>query len=210
LFVADNLRSVVRFIDGAGTISTLPIPIASSFSGAGCVDWNAVAIEGITSMAWNASTDTLYVSAGYVCDSSCGSFGGLASYTAGTMPAIAFVAGRNLGCGGISGDPNNGSHGNEGVAAQATYFGDAPGLAVDGSGTLYMAIDNERRIRRLATDGKIYTVAGVWGDVSFSGDYGPWTSALFEAPQQLAFDSNGGLLIVDWFYTGTPLRYVQP
>jgi sugar lactone lactonase YvrE len=194
---------VVRFIDANGVISTLPFPVASSLTGNGCTDSNTVAISGLNSLVWNEPAASLYVSASFICTGICDAYGGMASYTPGGSPEVAHFAG---GCG----SDETGDAASAAASAATTAFGNAPYLAVDPSGTLYMAIDNERRIRRLGTDGNIYTAAGQYDVVGTSGDYGPWGSALFEAPMSIAFGTDGSLVIVDWFGAGTPLRFVQP
>ena len=71
------------------------------------------------------------------------------------------------------------------------------GLALDNSGSLFVAEQNGQRIRKivLSTD-TITTVAGT-GDYGFSGDGGPATAARLDNPQYVAVDGSGHLLIAD-------------
>ncbi|WP_406285169.1 Ig-like domain-containing protein [Embleya sp. NBC_00896] len=88
---------------------------------------------------------------------------------------------------GFSGD------GGPGVAARL----DAPaGLAWDPAGNLYIADSRANRVRRLAPDGTITTVAGT-GSAGFGGDGGPATAARLSAPRGLACGPAGELYIAD-------------
>jgi sugar lactone lactonase YvrE len=92
-----------------------------------------------------------------------------------------------------------GSIGDGGPATMA-IFGDNSsvhqGVAVDGSGTLYIADATNNRVRMVDTSGVIHTLAG--GDLpGFSGDGGPAASASLSSPKGLAVDSAGNLYIAD-------------
>ncbi len=69
-------------------------------------------------------------------------------------------------------------------------------VAVDGSGNLYVADAGNNRIRKVAKDGTIATVAGTgtWG---YSGDGGPATSAQLSGPGGVAVDAAGNIYIWD-------------
>ena len=67
------------------------------------------------------------------------------------------------------------------------------GIALDARGNLYIADTDNHRIRRVnATTGIITTVAGT-GEPGFSGDGGPGTRAMLNAPQGIAIDSAGNI-----------------
>jgi uncharacterized protein (TIGR03437 family) len=68
-------------------------------------------------------------------------------------------------------------------------------LAVDGAGNLYIADSAAGRIRKVAADGIITTVAG--GGTLGRGDGSPATSAQLYSPQGVAVDSTGRLFIAD-------------
>lgn len=68
-------------------------------------------------------------------------------------------------------------------------------LAVDADGNLYVAGMNDYRVRKIATDGTITTVAGI-GQYGYSGDDGPATEARI-SPQGIAIDAEGNLYIAD-------------
>jgi uncharacterized protein (TIGR03437 family) len=97
-----------------------------------------------------------------------------------------------------------------GMAGQVTIIGPAPegvpatsvplvspwALAVDSAGNLYITEWLGYRIRKVDKQGIITTVAGN-GTYGFSGDGGPATSAMFEAPEGIHFDPAGNLYIAD-------------
>lgn len=70
------------------------------------------------------------------------------------------------------------------------------GLAVDAAGNIYVADAANHRVRRIARDGTIRTVAGT-GQAGFGGDGGPAAQALLYLPQGLAVDAQGTLYIAD-------------
>jgi len=85
----------------------------------------------------------------------------------------------------------------DGGAATATGLDNPIGIAVDGSGNLYIADMSHFRVRRVdAGTGNISTVAGV-GTQGHTGDGGAATAAELEFPHGLAFDGSGNLYIAD-------------
>jgi len=97
--------------------------------------------------------------------------------------------------------------GDNGAATRANFNRPA-GLATDAAGNIYIADTLSNRIRRIATDGSITTVAGN-GMLGFSGDGGPATAASLAWPEgSLAIDNSGNLYIPD---TGNNrIRRVSP
>ena len=95
----------------------------------------------------------------------------------------------------IAGTGESGFSGDGGAATSARL--DYPdGVAVDGSGNLYIADTYNQRIRKVDTSGTITTVAGT-GESGFSGDGGLATAARLAAPRGVAVDGSGNLYIVD-------------
>lgn len=72
------------------------------------------------------------------------------------------------------------------------------GLALDAAGNLYVCDTFNHRIRRIATDGTISTVAGR-GTPGFSGDNGTATAARLFYPKGISFGPDGKLYIADTF-----------
>jgi trimeric autotransporter adhesin len=68
-------------------------------------------------------------------------------------------------------------------------------VAVDSAGNLYIADAENRRIRKVTSDGVISTVAGT-GSFGYSGDGGPATEAKLY-PWGVSVDSENNLLIAD-------------
>jgi sugar lactone lactonase YvrE len=70
------------------------------------------------------------------------------------------------------------------------------GVAVASDGTLYIGDRLNGRVRRVAPDGTITTIAGT-GVLGMSGNGGPGTEAAFGYVSRVQLDTDGGLLISD-------------
>ena len=70
------------------------------------------------------------------------------------------------------------------------------GLAADSAGNIYIADTLNHRVRRVAVDGTIMTVAGV-GEAGYSGDGGPASQARLHLPIGLAVGFGDSLFIAD-------------
>ncbi len=92
----------------------------------------------------------------------------------------------------------NGFSGDGGAAtlAQLAY---PQGLAIDGSGNLFIADRYNNRIREVTAAGVITTVAGSEDNLAgaYAGDGGPATNARLNLPRGVAVDSHGNLFIAD-------------
>jgi hypothetical protein len=100
----------------------------------------------------------------------------------------------------------NGFGGDGGAASKALI--DRPaGLAIDASGNLYFADTANRRVRRIAPNGTITTVAGNGLGLD-GGDGGPATSASFADVFGLAVDKNGNLFVSE--RTTRRIRKITP
>ncbi len=85
--------------------------------------------------------------------------------------------------------------GDGGMATNASLY--LPyGVAFDKFGNLYIADYYNNRIRKVATNGIITTVAGK-GAIAYSGDGGVATNASLHSPSGVAFDASGNLYIAD-------------
>jgi uncharacterized protein (TIGR03437 family) len=87
----------------------------------------------------------------------------------------------------------------DGGPASAAQLNSPYGLAADGAGNLYVADLGNARVRRIAPDGTMTTVAG-GGTMSAGGinDGIAATTAVLNAPRNLAWDSRGSLYISDF------------
>ena len=95
----------------------------------------------------------------------------------------------------VAGGGEGNGLGNNGPAVLARLNGPA-GVAVDGSGNLYIADSNYHRIRKVDSTGTITTFAGT-GRPSLGGDGGPAIQAQFRTPVGVAVDNSGNLYIAD-------------
>ena len=98
----------------------------------------------------------------------------------------------------------------DGGPATAAQLDVPQGVAVASDGTLYIADTNNGRIRKVATDGVITTIAGgvfctnpandtTCVDHGFRGDGGPAAMGWFNTPLGIAVASNGAVYISDLF-----------
>ena len=102
---------------------------------------------------------------------------------------ISTLAGSGV-CGTSSGD---------GGLAINSSFAEPVGIAVDGSGNIFISDQGSERVREVsAATGIITTVAGTGND-GYSGDGGPATSAELWWPEGIALDGAGDLYIADYF-----------
>ncbi len=97
--------------------------------------------------------------------------------------------------GGATGFNGAGYGGDGGPAVSARLFFPS-GLAVDGSGNVFIADTNNLRIRKLSPSGIITTVAGN-GTRGWSGDGGHADKAQLTNPTGLKLDNAGNLYIAD-------------
>ena len=84
----------------------------------------------------------------------------------------------------------------DGGAAGSAQVNGPRDATVDAAGNIYIADRDNDRIRKIAPDGVITTVAGS-GVRGFSGDGGPATAAALNNPVGVAVDSAGNLYIAD-------------
>lgn len=98
---------------------------------------------------------------------------------------ITTVAGTVFG--GFSGD---------GGPATSARLSIPTGVAIGNNGDVFIADYDNQRIRRISSDGKIYTIAGD-GLLGFEGDNEPATSASLAYPRGLKVAPDGSLFIAD-------------
>ncbi len=172
LFIADYFNSRIRKVTaGTGIITTVAGNGTYGFNGGG-----------------TATTRSLNFPAGVAVDS----LGNL--FIADTYShRIRKVTGTNLTT--IVGN-GTGDFAGDGGTANFAHVNLPTGVAVDGSGNLFIADFGNNRIRRVGTDGFITTVAGN-GTAGFSGDGGRATAASLSHPTGVAVDGSGNLFIAD-------------
>ena len=173
LYIADSGNNRIRAVDTNGVITTVAGNGLASYAGDG----------------GTATSASLRAPAGVAFDA----FGNL------------YIADNNNNC--IREVANNGIMVTVAGNGSATYAGDggmatnaslrAPsGVAFDASGNLFIADNSNNRIREMANNGIIVTVAGN-GSATYAGDGGTATNASLRAPSGVAFDAFGNLYIAD-------------
>jgi len=194
VFIADTANNVIREVSAStGIITTVAGNGLIGFSGDGGPATSAglfyprdVAVDG--------SGNIFIMDAGNCVVRKVTAATGVISTVAGTLPDSS----GNYYCG-FSGD------GGPATSAQLYPIDlliPAGGVAVDGGGNIFIADTGNGVIREVsASTGIITTVAGTGGlsYVGFSGDGGPATSALFDAPYGVAVDGSDNIFIADTY-----------
>jgi sugar lactone lactonase YvrE len=173
LYIADTGNNRIRKLDTGGRITTIGGTGAGGYSGDG---GPAVLARFRTphGVALDAAGDV------YVADS--------ANQRVRKIDAAGIVTTvAGTGTAGYNGD---------GIAATAAKLRYPKGVEVGSDDTLYIADNNNNRVRSVDPAGKIHTFAGT-GAAGFSGDGGPATSARLNQPRNLAFGPDGALDIAD-------------
>jgi sugar lactone lactonase YvrE len=174
LYIADSANHRIRRVDlASGVITTVAGGSAPGFAGDGGPA-TAALLEDPKAVAAAPSGDL------YIADS-----GNERIRRIDRSGTITTVAGT--GATGFGGD---------GGPATAARFDGPRALALDGAGNLYVADDNNDRVRRIDPAGVITTVAGS-GAEGFAGDGGPAVAAQLNHPRGLAVDGRGVLFIAD-------------
>ena len=173
IYIADASNHRVRMVTSAGIISTIAGDGTAGYNGDGGV----------------ATASSLYSPGGVVVDGSGNVY--IADSQNNRLRKV-------LTGGTISTVAGNGTinYGGDGGAATSASLSNPFGLAVDGLGNVYIADQQNQRIRKLATSGTITTVAGN-GTYGFSGDGGPATAASLANAAGVAIDGSGNLYIAD-------------
>lgn len=174
VFIADEYNQRIRLVTVNNNISTFAGNGKVSFSGDGGPATNAQMFFPI-GIARDASGNI------YIAD--CWNHRIRMINTLGNISTIA-----GTGVAGYSGD------GGQATAAKLNF---PNGIAIDGSGNIYIADNNNNRIRKINTSGIISTFAGNgWG--WYSGDGGQATAATLNNPNDIAIDaSSGNIYIAD-------------
>lgn len=95
----------------------------------------------------------------------------------------------------VTGAASSGQAGDGGPALDA-LVGGPWGVVTDGAGNIFIAERGNHRVRRVAANGIISTIAGT-GVAGYSGDGGPAAAAMLASPHGLAIDHQGNLYIGD-------------
>ncbi len=170
VFVADHVNHLVLKIAPNGILTIAAGNGVRGFSGDGGLATNA---------ALNTPLDVAADSRGNVYIADSGTFRVRQVRPNGTIVTVA-----------------GGGSGGDGGPATSAALNSPAGVALDAAGNLIIAESGGRRIRKVAPNGIISTVAGT-GQGGSSGDGGPATAATLTGPVGVAFDGLGNLYIAD-------------
>jgi DNA-binding beta-propeller fold protein YncE len=174
IFFADRLNRRVRVIDTNGIVSTLAGNGSGVYSGDGGPAAEAGLVEP-NGLALSPDQSKLFI----------------ADVSGHRVRVVDLVVGRIETFAG-TGEARHGGDG--GPAKAAAVFG-ARAVAFAPDGSLYVVERQGSCIRRIR-DGVISTVAGT-GARGYAGDGGDARQAVFDAPKEIAVDSDGNIFVVD-------------
>lgn len=174
IYIADQGNHRIRKVDVGGTITTIAGNGTAAYSGDGGAATSA-SLNNPAGIAVDAVGNV------FIADKNNNRI-----RRVDTNGVITTIAGTN-GVGGFSG--------NGGLAITNRLNGPT-GVAIDSDGNLFIADQNNDRIRQIGTNGIITTVAGT-GISSFSGDGGLASNAAVCLPAGVAVDIAGNLYIAD-------------
>jgi hypothetical protein len=103
---------------------------------------------------------------------------------------ITTIAGNGVGT------PAAGAFSGDGGPAINASLNNPTAVAVDGGGVIYISDQSNQRIRKIALDGTITTIAGD-GSPGFGGDGGPANAAILNYPGGITVDAAGNLYFND-------------
>ena len=175
LYIADTLNSRLRKVDPAGNIFTL--------AGTGAYGYNGDGQAG-------ASTQLFQPSEVKVGPAGAVYFADTGNAVIRKWDPVSGVVSVVAGTGG------QGGFGGDGGPATAALLSNPDGFAFGPDGSLYIADTTNNRVRKVAPDGTITTVAGT-GATGEAGDGGPAALALLRGPRSVAVDAQGTLYIAD-------------
>jgi predicted outer membrane repeat protein len=184
VYIADSNNSVIRLVDAFGTISTE----AGTGEHSGYGGDGGPAMSALLSSPYAVAVDG--VGNVYIAD-----YYNTRIRKVDPFGTITTVAGQCtiLFFGGCVGD----GYAGDGGPATSASLSRPSGVAVDGSGNLFIADTGNSVIRKVDSSGIITTFAGIGLSCCYAGDGGPATSALLNGPSGVAVDGNGNLYIAD-------------
>ena len=172
IYIADGGNHRLRKVDTSGIIRTVAGNGISGFSGDGGAATSAE-LSGPTAVAVDAAGNI------YIAD-------GSKIRKVNTSGIISTLAGKDAD-----------SYGGDGGLATDAYLSGAEGIAIDAIGNIYIAEQNNNRIRKVNTSGIISTVAGN-GTSGYNGDGRTAISAQLNNPFDVAVDTAGNIYIADF------------
>ncbi len=174
LYIGDDQSSRGRKISSGGVITTFAGSGTAGYSGD-----NSQATAAELYHPWGIAVDgsgNTYIADQVNCCIRKVNAGGVITTVAGT------------GVNGYSGDGGN---------ATAAELSNPGSMAIDGIGNIYFADVGNSRVRKIAANGTITTIAGN-GSSGYSGDGGSATAAELTQPWGIAIDKSGNLYVSDY------------
>ena len=199
IYLTGNEPPVVTAIVGPATVpagSTITL-VDTTSGGTWSSASGSIATVGATGVVTGVSVGSTTIS--YVVTNGCGT----TVVTYGVLVTGSISSSCNI----ITTIAGNGSAGYSGDGGVATSAGVnyLRGVAMDGSGNIYIA-DGNNRIRKITTSGVISTIAGN-GTAGFAGDGGAATAAELNSPWGVAVDLSGNIYIGD--FSNSRLRKIN-
>ena len=177
IYIADSTNDRVRKISPAGVVTTFAGTGTSTFCGDGG-DATLACLSSPRGLAISPAGDL------YIADSLHNRIR-VVDHTTNKINTYAGTTGAGSFCG-------------ENVLATTACLNHPRGIKFDSAGNLFIADENNNRIRRVDAATKfITTVAGSSSTPGFSGDGGSATAALLSHPRGVAIDAANNLIIAD-------------
>ena len=114
-----------------------------------------------------------------------------------TSGIITTIAGYGYGAAVAPLHYSGGGYAGDGGQADSAELYSPQSIAIDGSGNVYIADQQNNRIRKVNSSGVITTIAGN-GVMGYSGDGGQATLAELNYPSGIAVDASGNVFIADY------------
>ena len=173
IFIADASNNCIRKVNSNGIITT--------FAGNGTAGFGGDGGAAISANLKNPDAVAVDVAGNvYVCD-----FSNSRVRKVDTNGIITTIAGTGT----------NGFAGDGGIATNAELYY-PQSVSIDGFGNVYIADKFNYRIRKINTNGIIFTIAGN-GTAGYSGDFGAATNAELNYPSGVVADHAGNIYISD-------------
>jgi len=234
VYVADNFNNTIRKVSPAGVVTTLAGTAGASGSadGAGAAarfNWpEGVAVDGSGTVyvadegnnairkVTPAGVVSTLAGGGY-CGSAdgtgaaarfCGPFGVAVDRSGNVYVADSFNNSirKVTPAGVVSTLAGNGFPGTADGSGPAAQFSSPYGVAVDGSGNVYVADTDNNTIRKVTPAGVVSTLAGTAGAAGFADGTG--AAAQFDYPWGVAVDGSGDVYVAD--YSNNTIRKISP
>ena len=176
IYIADSTGDRVRVISPTGTITTYAGTGVATFCGEGLAAI-AACLSSPRGLAFSPAGDL------YIADSLHNRIR-VVNHTTNIITTYAGTSAPGSFCG-------------EAVLATTACLNHPRGIKFDSAGNLFIADENNNRIRRVDGVTKIITTVAGTGTLGFGGDGGAATAAMLAHPRGIAFDAVSNLIIAD-------------